>query len=270
MERPEFKDHVTGIRYSWMRVQPGTCGAPEASPFCRLTDEERVQIKESYPEIEVNDLYYFLWARLRNVVDTAEYYGKKIEQSMSRFLCQKCNEFEAMHTTTVGATGHRLLCCRCYVVSGQSPADWHPACMDWYALFKRGLLDENGRPVPAHWKDKPPKPVTHHGKYPSNPDRDGDLVPRPACGQLRVGDSVNIAVGDVTCPQCRTIIIDEQRRRLMPGVMPGIKIDVAAGTTEMMSSTPREMDFEVKCTCSIQDLVARGCACGAFRKESGQ
>ncbi len=41
--------------------------------------------------------------------------------------CDKCDSPKPLHSV-----GDKRICCRCYVVDGNPPADWHPVCMDEY------------------------------------------------------------------------------------------------------------------------------------------
>lgn len=54
-------------------------------------------------------------------------------------VCCTCGSFQhVLHETGTGA-----YCCRCYVVAGNPPADWHPVCMLIYNARKGIPVEEN-------------------------------------------------------------------------------------------------------------------------------
>jgi hypothetical protein len=50
--------------------------------------------------------------------------------------CDKCGEPASHDVWPVGANEKQSYCCRCHVLSGAAPADWHPGCMKTYAEMK--------------------------------------------------------------------------------------------------------------------------------------
>lgn len=49
--------------------------------------------------------------------------------------CTKCNERGANHSVHKWweTPKDQYLCCKCYVEQGNTPADWHPLCMETYS-----------------------------------------------------------------------------------------------------------------------------------------
>lgn len=48
---------------------------------------------------------------------------------MSEAVCSNCNERKPSHESGNNVDGVTRLCCICYVVAGNPPADWHTYCM---------------------------------------------------------------------------------------------------------------------------------------------
>ena len=55
-------------------------------------------------------------------------------------MCCRCNTKKAAHSYLGpnASVGERL-CCKCYIASGGSPADWHPDCMAEADRLEMGL-----------------------------------------------------------------------------------------------------------------------------------
>lgn len=52
--------------------------------------------------------------------------------------CDRCKNNVANHVTCKWweTPDTKYLCCKCYVLSGSAPADWHPLCMETYKTLK--------------------------------------------------------------------------------------------------------------------------------------
>lgn len=49
--------------------------------------------------------------------------------------CDICQKRQAMHQEWIGKK-HTDYCCKCWVLAGYSPSDWHSLCMETYERHK--------------------------------------------------------------------------------------------------------------------------------------
>lgn len=64
---------------------------------------------------------------------------------MAEAFCDQCGKRQPMHTV-FGNGGRREYCCVCYVLNGETPADWHLLCMRTAA--EKAKMADQKEPTP--------------------------------------------------------------------------------------------------------------------------
>jgi hypothetical protein len=63
--------------------------------------------------------------------DAARHQRRRESVGTNGYRCRKCGQPAARHRVN-----GEWLCCKCYVRAGYQPAEWHPECMEGYAIRK--------------------------------------------------------------------------------------------------------------------------------------